>query len=240
MPENTGTLLLLVVLQDIIFVAITLVVYWGGVFVARRFGRSANYSLAPLGISRPRRGVLAGIGVGITVGLGAFLLSIAVGALSAFVLGKLGYSTQNAAQESLMSGLQNWVAQNPALAIPAAVIVISLVGPAVEEFVFRGAIFGGLYRLGIFLSRKIGGGKIGEGRERAPLIVAAILSSVLFAALHEALVIIAPIFVLALILCALYRRSGSLLPNFVAHATFNSVVVTAVILSGLGVVSVPI
>lgn len=240
MPEDTGTLLLLVVIQNVFFLVITVGVYWAGVFVARKLGRNTGYSLAPLGIARPRTGVLVGVGTGIAVGLGAFLISLAIGALSAFVFGKLGYSTENAAQESLMSGLQNWVAENPALAIPAAFFVISLMGPAVEELVFRGAIFGGLHRLGVFLSRKIAGRKTGADRQRVPLIGAAILSSALFALLHGALVIIPPIFVLALILCALYRLTGSLLPTFAAHATFNSIIVIVIVLSGLGVVSVPV
>lgn len=240
MTNDPGTLLLLVVVQNIIFLTLTVGIYWAGVFVARRYGRNTGYSLSPLGIARPRGGILAGIVTGIAVGLGAFLLSIVIGTLSALVLGKLGYSTQNAAQQSLMSGIKDWVTGNPGLAIPAAFFVISFVGPAVEELVFRGAIFGGLYRLGIFLSYRIAGRKTETGGRRLPLIVAAILSSALFAALHGALVIIPPIFVLALILCALYRHTGSLLPTFAAHATFNSIVVTAIVLSGLGVVSVPV
>jgi membrane protease YdiL (CAAX protease family) len=39
---------------------------------------------------------------------------------------------------------------------------------------------------------------------------------------------------LAVALCALYRRTGSLLPCFVAHAAFNSFAVLVIILSGLG------
>ena len=34
-------------------------------------------------------------------------------------------------------------------------------------------------------------------------------------------------------------RTGSLLPPFVAHATFNSFAVTFIILNGLGVIELP-
>jgi membrane protease YdiL (CAAX protease family) len=42
------------------------------------------------------------------------------------------------------------------------------------------------------------------------------------------------------ILCALFERTGSLLPTFVAHATFNSFAVSLIILAGLGVFEIPV
>jgi len=41
--------------------------------------------------------------------------------------------------------------------------------------------------------------------------------------------------VLAISLCWLLRRTGSLLPPFVAHATFNSFTTALLVLAGLGV-----
>jgi uncharacterized protein len=46
--------------------------------------------------------------------------------------------------------------------------------------------------------------------------------------------------ILAITLCALFRRTGSLLPSFVAHAAFNSVAAVLIILSGLNVLNVPL
>ncbi len=47
------------------------------------------------------------------------------------------------------------------------------------------------------------------------------------------------LFVLAFVLCALYRRTGSLLPCLATHATFNAFAVLLVILSGFGVLPTP-
>jgi uncharacterized protein len=41
-------------------------------------------------------------------------------------------------------------------------------------------------------------------------------------------------------LCVLFERTGSLLPTFVAHATFNSFAVSLIILAGLGVFEIPV
>ncbi|WP_166398747.1 CPBP family intramembrane glutamic endopeptidase [Rubrobacter marinus] len=123
------------------------------------------------------------------------------------------------------------------MAIGAALLVIVLFGPAVEEFVFRGAIFGGLYRLGALFSRRMGGRAEGAARfaDRFSFLGAALLSSAVFAALHQSAVIIPAIFLLAVVLCLLYRRTGSLLSPFVAHATFNSFTVLIIVLSAIGV-----
>ena len=60
-------------------------------------------------------------------------------------------------------------------------------------------------------------------------------SSMAFALLHFEPVILPALFVLAVALCGLYRRTGSLLPGFVAHAAFNSSAVLVMVLSGIGV-----
>jgi hypothetical protein len=52
--------------------------------------------------------------------------------------------------------------------------------------------------------------------------------------------LLAALVVLAFALCALFEKTGSLLPPFVAHATFNSFAVTVVILSGLDALPVPV
>jgi uncharacterized protein len=46
--------------------------------------------------------------------------------------------------------------------------------------------------------------------------------------------------ILAITLCALFQRTGSLLPSFVAHATFNSVAAMLIILRGMNILNIPI
>jgi membrane protease YdiL (CAAX protease family) len=141
-----------------------------------------------------------------------------------------------------MRGLARWVEHSPDVAIPAIIFVVVIFGPAVEELVFRGAIFNGLYRLGALIRRRNPGGSessVWKAR-RVRFILAALASSVLFAALHLEPVLVPALVILAVSLCALFQRTGSLLPPFVAHATFNSLAVLLIILTGLGVFKVPV
>jgi uncharacterized protein len=111
----------------------------------------------------------------------------------------------------------------------------------VEELVFRGVVFNGLYRLGAMIStrsRAKGGSVPAPGRML--FVASALASSVLFALLHRELVLAPILLILAMVLCALFRRTGSLLPSFVAHATFNSFATSLIILSGLGILDIPI
>ncbi len=234
MPERSAESLLLVVLQDIVLIVLAVGVFWIGVSVARGLGRPARYSLAPLGLSKPGGGYLVGAGVGLLFGLGALVVSLALSPLSAYILQQLGYSTESNIQGPLMEGLSAWIEESPATAIPLIVAVVVLFGPAVEEFFFRGAIFGGLYRLGLLFPRAFGDKERRGVGEKVSFVIAALLSSALFALAHLEPALLAVLFVLALALCALYRRTGSLLPCFVAHATFNLFPVLLIILNGLG------
>jgi membrane protease YdiL (CAAX protease family) len=215
--------------------------FWTGVFIARSLGRKVRYSLAPLGFSRPRGGSLAGIGVGVLTGVGSVLASMPVTLASTFVFDRLGYSTERAIQGPFMHGLIRWVEQSPGVAIPMIVLVVVIFGPAVEELVFRGAVFNGLYRLGRSVSADLGRSEnpIRRGRTIS-FALAALVSSLVFALLHLEPVLLPALLILAVILCALFERTGSLLPSFVAHATFNSFAVSLIILAGLGVFKLPI
>jgi uncharacterized protein len=232
--------LLSVVLLNAVLVGLTLSLFWGGVLVARSFGVKAGYSLAPLGFSRPRGGVLAGGGIGMAVGVGALIASVPINAASAFVLNRLGYSTERTIQGPFMRGLIRWVEESPGLAVPAIVLVVVILGPAVEELVFRGAVFNGLHRLGGYVSTSLGGP---EGSTRTArqvsFALAALTSSAFFALLHLEPVLLPALLILAVALCTLFARTGSLLPSFVAHATFNSFATSLIILGGLGVFDVP-
>jgi uncharacterized protein len=228
--------------MNVVLAGLTVGLFWVGVFVARSFGRKAEYSLAPLGIAWPKGGLLLGIALGALVGVGSLLVSRVVNPASAFVLERLGYSTDSTVQQPFMRGLARWVEHSPDVAIPAIIFVVVIFGPAVEELVFRGAIFNGLYRLGALIRRRNPGGSESSVRKarRVRFILAALASSVLFAALHLEPVLVPALVILAVSLCALFQRTGSLLPPFVAHATFNSLAVLLIILTGLGVFKVPV
>ena len=235
MPDAQGTLLS-VVLFDAAVAGAVVGVFWLAVSLLRRLGKKMGYSLAPLGFSRPRGGILAGIGAGMAVGVGAVLLSMIVNPISFLVLERLGYSTESTIQKPFMQGLVRWVQESPSAAIPAIVLVVVLFGPAVEELVFRGAIFNGLYRLGAMISTR----SIGTEHSKRPLgktifYSSALASSLLFALAHLEPVFLPVLLILAITLCALFQRTGSLLPPFVAHATFNSFVAALIILRGLNV-----
>ena len=243
MLDDPSRALLFVVLQDTVFFVLTIALFWVGVSVARWLGKPVDYSLAPLGFSVPKRGYFAGVGLGLAAGFVALIASLLIAPLSAYVVEELGYSTESKVQGPFREGLASWIGENPVTAIPAIIAVVVFFGPAVEELVFRGAVFGGLYRLGLFFSRKLGG-RAGEERkgtgEKVSFALSALISSVLFSLVHLEPVILPVLFVLAMGLCALYRRTKSLLPCLVAHAAFNSFAVLVIILMGLGALPVPI
>lgn len=224
-----------VVAQNAVLFGLTVGLFWLGVFVARRLGGRAGYGLGALGVSRPKGGYGRAVRVGFVVGIGASAAGILVNATSMVVLDAFGVSTESNVQGPFLDGVRDWIQASPATAIAAAIAVIVLIGPAVEELVFRGAIFGGFLALA---SRLLGRRATGSGGEKPPgggisFVLAAVLSSVVFALLHFEPVLLPALFLLAVALCALYRRTGSLLAPFVAHATFNSITVVALIVTAL-------
>lgn len=244
MPSDPSQLLLSVVFLDLLLAVLTVGFFWVGVSVMRWLGRQVSYSLNPLGIRRPASGYFSGLLLGSLTGIGALAASLLViGPLSFYVLERLGYSTERSVQGPLLQSLSGWIGENPSVAIPTTIAVVIFFGPAVEELVFRGALFGGLYRLGIFVSRKLGGKDRGERKEtgeRISFALSALFSSAVFALAHGEAAVVPVLFVLAFVLCALYRRTGSLLPCLATHATFNAFAVLLVILSGFGVLPTPV
>jgi len=172
-----------------------------------------------------------GAGVGLLTGAGAVILSLPINLASTYVLDRLGYPTESVIQGPFMRALARWVGESPGVAIPAIILVVVIFGPAVEELVFRGALFNGLYRLTNLVSAR------NASARRVPFVLAALASSSVFALLHLEPVLLPALLVLAVILCALFERTESLIPPFIAHATFNSFAVTLIILSGLGIFS---
>jgi membrane protease YdiL (CAAX protease family) len=238
--ESQGALLSVVIL-DATIAGLVVGGFWLSVLLMRRLGNKVGYSLAPLGFSRPEGGVFGGIFLGAFVGTFAIALSLAVNPLSAYLLERLGYSTESTVQQPFMQGLSGWVRESPGFAVPAIILVVVVFGPAVEELVFRGVVFNGLYRLG----SRIAAWSVDEDDPTVPhgkaiFALSALASSALFALLHLEPVLLPTLLILAVILCYLFRRTGSLLPCVVAHATFNSFATAIIVLDGLGVISVPI
>lgn len=237
-PQST---LLSVVLLDAAVAGFVIGGFWIAVSLLRSFGRKIGFSLAPLGFSKPRGGVRAGIGVGMVVGVGAVLLSMVVNPISVLVLERLGYSTESTVQQPFMEGLVGWVRESPGVAVPTILLVVVLFGPAVEELIFRGVVFNGLYRLGAMIStRSMRKGSSEAKSGNALFAFSALASSLLFALLHLEPVLLPVLLILSIALCALFQRTGSLLPSFVAHATFNSFATSLIILNGLNVLNMPI
>ena len=236
MPSDPMQILYLVLLQDSLILGLTIFFFWAGVFVARGLGRPASYGLGALGLARPKPGYSAAAGLGLMVGVGALIVSFLVVPLSTYVVEQLGYSADLTVQEPLMQGIQEWVGENPETAIPATVLVVVLFAPAVEEIIFRGALFGGLYKLSAFLFGRLRKRSKGTDKAGEPVsfVLAALVSSTAFAFLHLEPVLLPILLVLGVALCAIYRRTGSLLSSFAAHATFNSFAVLIMVLSGLG------
>lgn len=87
-----------------------------------------------------------------------------------------------------------------------------LIAPIVEETLFRGLLFGSLTK-------------------RFSAVWAAIVSSAIFAVLHGQLNVMIYTFCLGLILCWLYKRSGSILPGILLHL-LNNVIAFWAITSG--------
>ena len=75
MPSDAAQTLYGVLVVDSIFLGLTVLLFWAGVFVARRLGRGAGYGLGALGLARPRGGYFVGVALGLGVGVGALYVS---------------------------------------------------------------------------------------------------------------------------------------------------------------------
>lgn len=228
-------------MQNALLLVVTVLVFWAGTFVVNRFGFARGYGLSSLGFSRPRGGFPSGVGLGFLVGVGAILVSFPVNLLSVWALELVGRPVDSTNQEPLMRGIESWIYESPITAIVAAYLIVGLIGPAVEELFFRGVLFNGLYRLGQFLGGRVLSDEVGrKAAGLITLVLSAAVTSAFFASLHLEPAIFLAIFILAVSLCVLYVKTGSLIPSIVAHATFNSFTVTILALSGLGVLPAPI
>jgi len=91
-------------------------------------------------------------------------------------------------------------------AVPVQVLLIVVAAPIGEETCFRGMLFGGL-------------------RTRLPRLAAALLSALIFGALHATTGVSAvpPLVFFGFVLALLYERTGSIVPGIILHMLNNSV-----------------
>jgi CAAX protease family protein len=94
--------------------------------------------------------------------------------------------------------------------LPVQILLIVIAAPISEEICFRGMLFGGL-------------------RERMPRIAAALISAVIFGALHAltGLSAVPPLMIFGFVLCLLYERTGSIVPGIILHMLNNSAALLA-------------
>ncbi len=94
--------------------------------------------------------------------------------------------------------------------LPVQILLIAIAAPISEEVCFRGMLFGGV-------------------RERLPRIPAALLSGLVFGALHAVtgLTTVPVLVAFGVILCLLYEKTGSIVPGIVLHMLNNSVALLA-------------
>ena len=96
----------------------------------------------------------------------------------------------------------------PVIGAALAVVALALVGPFVEELLFRGLLTAAF-------------------RRRFGPIRTALLTAALFALAHVLPRVIPPIFILGLALALVYERVGSTLPGILVHCLYNGIAVGA-------------
>ena len=96
----------------------------------------------------------------------------------------------------------------PVIGAALAVVALALVGPLVEELLFRGLLTAAF-------------------RRRFGPVRTALLTAALFALAHVLPRVIPPIFILGLALALVYERVGSTLPGILVHCLYNGIAVGA-------------
>lgn len=105
--------------------------------------------------------------------------------------------------------------------IAPTIIAACVVAPLVEESFFRGFVFRGI------LSQQIPLGLSRTARRvRLGFWPAALSSGLLFALVHFEVGLLVPFTAVGVVLAWVFWRSGSLWPNIIAHAAFNTISLT--------------
>lgn len=175
----------------------TLCFHGAAIVLGIPFLKFHNVSLTEaLGLDDPKikRNFLLAIGVLMVV----LPLMLGLKYLSGLLLHKVGWPLEDQRAVEIFSASKS-VWQRAYL-----VFFTVLVAPVAEEFVFRGLLFSAAKKMGWPKS-------------------AWIVTSLLFAAIHNSAPIFVPLFVFALALTWLYEKTDGLLAPMVAHSLFNAV-----------------
>lgn len=151
--------------------------------------RRAGLPWASLGLRR------APVGRSLRYIAGFFTLTLLIVLSLAAALVVLGVPSP-AADAPAPSSLTAWI-----ILVAAA----SALGPAAEEIIYRGVLFGFL-------------------RRRHAFVVAALISSLVFAVTHVSPAIFVTAIPLGLFLCLMYERLGSIVPGMILHGLWNLMV----------------
>jgi uncharacterized protein len=144
--------------------------------------------------------------VGIAGGAGAFfLLNVLVGSLLTIIAEQFGFEVPQ-----MQENLRDFI-QDPRLGW-LAVSVTVLLAPIGEELLFRGVLFQSL-------------------RTRMPLWSAIALSAILFGLVHYEPLLIVLTTMVGAVLAWLFHLRGTLLVPIVAHAVYNGISVTILLLT---------
>jgi hypothetical protein len=127
--------------------------------------------------------------------MGFFVLALLTALSLAAALVALDVPTPTSAAPA-SSGLTTWI-----ILVAAA----SVVGPAAEEIIYRGVLFGFL-------------------RRRHAFVAAALISSLVFAVTHVSPVVLVTALPLGMFLCLMYERLGSIVPGMILHGLWNLMV----------------
>ena len=143
-----------------------------------------------------------------------------------FVMGVFQFSGWNGWLEQVfdIESMQESVkllqeAKDPVVVVLMAIAAV-IVAPITEEVIFRGY----LYPAAKHFCGPVGG---------------ILFSSLVFAAAHANVVAIAPLFVLAVLLCLVYEFTGSIWANISVHFLFNAATVAIQLLVRYGVFEMP-
>lgn len=131
-----------------------------------------------------------------------------------------GWLEQSLGIESLQESVKLLQQAKDPVVVALMAIAAVVVAPIAEEVVFRGY----LYPAAKHFCGPVGG---------------ILFSSLVFAAAHGNVVAIAPLFLLAVLLCLIYEFTGSIWANISVHFLFNAATVTIQLLFRYGVLEMP-
>jgi len=157
-------------------------------------------------------------------------LAIAIAPVTVFfmwcVMGVLAFSGWNTWLEhsfdieSMQESIKLLQESKDPLTVILMAVAAVIVAPITEEVVFRGYLYAAAKRFC---------GPVG----------AILFSSLVFAAAHGNVVALAPLFLLAVLLCLIYEFTGSIWASIAVHFCFNAATVTLQLLVKYGVLDLP-